>query len=108
MLKNKKLAKHISDASWSSFIQKLEYKAAKVGKHLIKIDQWYPSSKTCSNCNYKIEKLDLQIRKWSCPKCDIEHDRDINASLNIKNKGIEILKAEGMSVSAVGGLRKSA
>lgn len=108
MLKNKKLAKHISDASWSSFIQKLEYKAAKVGKHLIKIDQWYPSSKTCSNCNYKIGKLDLQIRKWSCPECDVEHDRDINASLNIKNKGIEILKAEGMSVSAVGGLRKSA
>ena len=108
MLKNKKLAKHISDASWSSLIQKLEYKAANVGKHLIKIDQWYPSSKTCSNCSYKIEKLDLQIRKWSCPECDVEHDRDINASLNIKNKGIEILKAEGMSVSAVGVLRKSA
>jgi putative transposase len=108
MLKNKKLSKHISDASWYSFIQKLSYKAQEQGKHLIKIDQWYPSSKTCSECGYIVEKMPLQTRNWNCPECQASLDRDINASINIKNKGIEFLKAEGMSVSAVGGLCKSA
>lgn len=108
MLKNRKLSKHISDASWYSFIQKLSYKAQEQGKHLIKIDQWYPSSKICSECGYIAEKMPLQTRSWSCPECQSNLDRDINASINIKNKGIEFLKAEGMSVSAVGGLCKSA
>ena len=107
MLKNKKLSKHISDASWYSFVQKLSYKAEEQGKHLIKINQWYPSSKTCSECGYITKKMPLNTRIWTCPECKNTLDRDINASINIKNKGIEILKAEGMSVSAVGGLCKT-
>lgn len=107
MLKNKKLSKHIADASWSGLIQKLEYKAKEQGKHLVKIDQWFASSKTCSCCGHKLEELSLNVRDWHCPACSTQHDRDINAALNIKAQGILKLKAAGLSVSANGGKRQS-
>ncbi|GLR64031.1 RNA-guided endonuclease InsQ/TnpB family protein [Marinospirillum insulare] len=107
MLKNQKLSKHIADASWSGLIHKLEYKAKEQGKHLIKIDQWFASSKTCSCCGYKLEELPLEVRNWQCPACSAWRDRDINAALNIKAQGILKLKAAGLSVSANGGKRQS-
>ena len=107
MLQNKKLSKHIADASWSALIQKLEYKAKEQGKYLIKIDQWFASSKTCSCCGNKLEALSLNVRDWQCPACSTQHDRDINAALNIKAQGILKLKAAGLSVSANGGQRQS-
>lgn len=107
MLKNRKLSKHIADASWTGLIQKLEYKAKEQGKHLIKIDQWFASSKTCSCCGHKLDDLPLTIRQWQCPACSAQNDRDINAALNIKAQGILKLKAEGLSVSANGGKRQS-
>lgn len=107
MLKNRKLAKHIADASWFSLIQKLEYKAKAQGKHLVKIDQWFASSKTCSSCGYKMESLPLSVRNWTCPACTAVHDRDVNAAINIRQQGIIKLRAEGLSVPANGGLRKS-
>lgn len=107
MLKNRKLAKHIADASWFSLIQKLEYKAKAQGKHLVKIDQWFASSKTCSCCGYKMESLPLSVRNWTCPACTAVHDRDVNAAINIRQQGIIKLRAEGLSVPANGGLRKS-
>ncbi|QTF90917.1 RNA-guided endonuclease TnpB family protein [Halomonas sp. BM-2019] len=107
MLKNRKLSKHIADASWSGLIQKLEYKAKAQGKHLVKIDQWFASSKTCSCCGHKLESLSLKVRDWQCPACSIRHDRDINAALNIRAQGILKLKAAGLSVSANGGKRKT-
>lgn len=107
MLKNKKLSKHIADASWSGLIQKLEYKSKEQGKHLIKIDQWFASSKTCSCCGHKLEELSLNVRDWHCPACSTQRDRDINAALNIKAQGILKLKAAGLSVSANGGKRQS-
>lgn len=73
MLKNKKLSKHIADASWSGLIQKLEYKSKEQGKHLIKIDQWFASSKTCSCCGHKLEELSLNVRDWHCPACSTQH-----------------------------------
>jgi len=100
MLKNRKLSKHIADASWSSLLTKLEYKANDSGKHFKKINQWYASSKTCSVCSYKLENMGLEIRKWQCVDCKTEHDRDINAAINIKQQGLMMLKAEGLSVSA--------
>ena len=109
MLKHPTLAKHIADASWSSLIAKLEYKAKDQGKHLVKINQWYASSKTCNHCGHKVKDLPLSVRKWDCPSCKVEGiDRDINAALNIKQQGILKLKAAGLVVSANGGLRKSA
>ena len=107
LLKNRKLAKHIADASWSSLIQKLEYKAKAQGKYLVKIDQWFASSKTCSDCGHKADKMPLSVRHWCCPACSTVHDRDINAAINIRQQGIIKLRAEGLSVPANGGLRKT-
>ena len=107
LLKSRKLAKHIADASWFSLIQKLEYKAKAQGKHLVKIDQWFASSKTCSCCGYKMDSLPLSVRNWLCPACSVELDRDVDAAINIRQQGIIKLRAEGLSVPANGGLRKS-
>lgn len=109
LLKNRKLSKHIADASGSSLIQKLEYKAKEQGNYLIKIDQWFASSKTCSCCGHKVESLSLplSVRHWRCPACHAQRDRDINAAINIRQQGIIKLRAEGLSVPANGGLLKS-
>ena len=107
MLKNRKLAKHIADASWGELVRKLEYKAQWAGKHLVKIDQWFASSKTCHSCHNKVKDMELSTRQWVCDSCGTEHDRDINAALNIRQQGILMLKAVGLSVSACGGSRKS-
>ncbi|MDD4250125.1 MAG: RNA-guided endonuclease TnpB family protein, partial [Methanosarcina sp.] len=84
MKKNHKLAQAISDSAWSSFVQKLMYKAEWVGKTIIKIGQWEPSSKNCNVCGYHNSELSLDIREWQCPECGTFHDRDINAAINIK------------------------
>ena len=107
MLKNNRLAKHISDASWDAFLRKLAYKAQAQGKHFVCTDQWFASSKTCSVCHQKMDEMPLSIRQWQCPSCKASHDRDVNAAINIKQQGILKLKAEGLSVSANGGLCKS-
>lgn len=106
LLKNRKLAKHIADASWFGLIQKLEYKAKAQGKHLVKIDQWFASSKTCSCCGHKVDSMPLKVRSWTCTSCGTEHDRDVNAAINIRQQGVIKLRAEGLSVPANGGLRK--
>ena len=106
MLKNHCLARSIADAGWHSLITKLDYKAKQEGKHLMKIDQWFASSKTCSCCGLKQEEMPLNIRSWTCD-CGAVHDRDINSAINVKKQGILKLKAEGLSVSADGGKRKS-
>ncbi|OCA53992.1 putative transposase DNA-binding domain protein [Photorhabdus namnaonensis] len=107
MMKNHHLARAIGDAGWHGFIKKLEYKAAEKGVHLVKLDQWFASSKTCHCCGYKMPELPLHKRSWPCPCCGVEHDRDINAALNIERKGIQELQAAGLVVSAHGGQRKS-
>ena len=107
MLKNRRLSQAIADASWGELIRKLEYKARWEGKHLVRIDPWYPSTKTCSHCGSTIDQLPLSERQWTCPTCGAEHDRDMNASLNVKQQGILKLKAEGLSVSACGGMRQT-
>ncbi|MCT8345271.1 transposase, partial [Photorhabdus kleinii] len=82
-------------------------KAAETGVHLVKLDQWFASSKTCHCCGHKMPEMPLHKRLWQCPACHIEHDRDLNAALNIKQQGIFELQAAGLVVSAHGGLRKS-
>lgn len=107
MLKNRKLARHIADASWSELIRKLDYKAVWTGKHLVQVDQWFASSKKCSVCGTIAEAMPLDVRVWECKSCGHEHDRDINAARNIRQQGILKLKAAGLSVSACGGLHKT-
>ncbi|ATV57767.1 IS200/IS605 family element RNA-guided endonuclease TnpB [Fusobacterium pseudoperiodonticum] len=97
MLKNHKLAKSISDVSWSEFVRQLEYKANWYGKKIIKIPTFYPSSKTCSSCGNIKETLTLSERIYHCECCGLEIDRDYNASINILRKGLEILKEEKVS-----------
>src|SRR5699024_9114085 len=76
-----------------SLSAKLDYKAREQGKHLVKIDPWFPSSKTCAGCGHKVEKMSLDVRAWDCPGCGTQGiDRDINAALNIKHQGIIQLK----------------
>ena len=94
MIKNHCLAKAIQDASWLSFVSMLDYKCNWYGKTLIKIDRFYPSSKTCSSCGYKLDKLDLGTREWTCPDCGDYHDRDLNAAKNILLKGFSDLTGE--------------
>ena len=101
MVKNRRLAKAISDSSWSTFTTMLTYKAEWYGKILVKIDRWFPSSKTCSGCGLLLTKaeLPLSVRKWNCPSCLQQNDRDINASINILNEGLKLatIKTVGMT-----------
>lgn len=86
MLKNHKLAKSISDASWGMFQTFLNYKAVSSGKQVFKVDRFYPSSKTCSNCGIVNNSLTLSDRAWTCKSCDTNHDRDLNAAINISKE----------------------
>jgi len=90
MQKNHRLAKSISDASWSEFVRQLEYKSQWYGRTLIGIDRWYPSSKRCSDCGYTVSSLPLNVREWTCPECGTVHDRDINAARNVLAAGLAV------------------
>ena len=84
MVKNRRLAKHIADASWSEFRKQLGYKCKKHGKTLLIIGRFEPSSKICNHCGYHNKDLTLGDRMWMCPDCGSELDRDENAAKNIK------------------------
>ena len=85
MLKNRKLARAISDMGFYEFRRQLTYKAAMRGGEVVVADRFFPSSKLCSACGDKLEELSLSVRKWTCPGCGTCHDRDVNAALNLKN-----------------------
>jgi putative transposase len=93
MLKNRKLARAISDASWTEMRSMLEYKADWYGRDLVVVDRWFPSSKLCSACGTLQGRMPLNVREWTCA-CGATHDRDVNAARNIL--------AAGLAVSACG------
>jgi putative transposase len=97
MIKNPKLAKHIADANWGEIVRQLKYKADWYGREIIEIDRFFPSSKRCSNCGYINQELKLDMREWQCKECSTNHDRDINASINIRTAG-----AAGLVCGATG------
>jgi putative transposase len=100
MVKNRRLARCIADASWAEFGSMLRYKAEWYGRTVITIDRWWPSSKTCSHCGHRLDLLPLAVREWTCPDCGVVHDRDVNAAVNIL--------AAGRAVAACGdGVRLS-
>ena len=94
LLKNHHLAKSISNQAWREFRTLLEYKCKWYGKQLITVSSNY-TSQICSNCGFHSGQKPLQIREWTCPNCGVHHDRDINAAVNILNKGLDKLKAVG-------------
>ena len=93
MVKNRKLARSIHDLGFYEFKRQLIYKANQWGKSIKELDRFYPSSKTCSNCGFIMakENLTLAVRHWICPSCHANHDRDINASINILNQADKVL-----------------
>lgn len=90
LVKNHKLAQSISDASWGELVRQLAYKCQWYGPELVKIDRWFPRSKRCGNCGHVVDKMSLNVRQWDCPKCGVNHDRDINASKNILAAGLAV------------------
>jgi putative transposase len=94
MIRNRHLARVISDCGWGEFRRQLEYKCQRYGRQLVVIDRWYPSSKTCSACGHLLATLSLGTRHWTCPSCGARHDRDVNAAKNIL--------AAGQAVTACG------
>lgn len=98
MMKNHKLAKSIADCGWYQLGAFLRYKAADVGKQVIEVGRFYPSSKTCSSCGCINSNLTLSIRSWQCSDCGTIHDRDHNAAINIAKEGARILKTAGRAV----------
>jgi putative transposase len=114
MVRNRRLARAISDCGWGEFRRQLEYKCERAGRHLAVIDRWYPSSKTCSACGHLLAELSLSTRAWTCPGCRTRHDRDINAAKNILAAGLAVARGDsgdacGADVSPQGSsLRQSA
>ncbi|PPT09554.1 Mobile element protein [Geitlerinema sp. FC II] len=87
MVKNPKLARHISDCAWGEFVNQLDYKCQWYGRTLVKVDKWFPSSKRCGHCGHIVESLPLSVREWTCPECGTHHDRDLNAAKNLLAAG---------------------
>ncbi len=93
MVRNRSLAKAISDVGWAEFRSMLEYKAQRMGREVVATNRWYPSSKTCNACGHLLATISLGTRHWTCPGCGTRHDRDINAAKNIDT-------AAGLAVAA--------
>lgn len=93
MVKNHKLSGAIYDVSWSELTRQIDYKAKWNGRIYIKVDRFFPSSQLCSVCGYQyVDMKDLSVRSWKCPNCGTVHDRDVNASCNILQEGLAMLK----------------
>ena len=106
MIKNHKLAQAVADSAWYSFVTKLSYKAQWFGKTILKIGMFEPSSKNCHVCGYHNSELTLKDREWLCPSCNTNHDRDINAAINIKQFAINNLITSGTEGRACGVILK--
>lgn len=102
MMKNHNLAKAMSDVGWGMFTRFLKYKSARAGKGFIKVNRYFPSSKTCSCCMHVQKSMPLNIRAWRCDKCSTQHDRDINAAQNIRLEAQRMIAA-GIAGTADGG-----
>ena len=92
MVRNRHLARVISDCGWGEFRRQLAYKCERYGRRLVIIDRWYPSSKTCSACGHLLADLSLSTRQWRCSSCGARHDRDINAAKNILAAGLAVAR----------------
>ena len=90
MLRSKRYSRSIADASWGELVRQLEYKSDWYGRTLIKVDRFFPSTKTCSACGHIVESMNENIRDWECPSCGAQHDRDLNAATNVLTAGLAV------------------
>ncbi|MER6917782.1 RNA-guided endonuclease TnpB family protein, partial [Streptomyces spiralis] len=90
MVKNRSLARAISDAAWSQFRSMLEYKAGWYGREVVAVDRFFPSSKLCSHCGTLQPEMPLNVRTWTCDSCGTAHDRDVNAAKNLLAAGLAV------------------
>jgi putative transposase len=102
MVLNRHLALSVSDAGMGEALRQLAYKAKWRGRHLVRIDRWAPSSKTCSGCGHRQDDLALSDRAWARPACGTAHDRDANAARNVLRWGLEELIRRGTPECAPG------
>jgi putative transposase len=102
MVRNPNLAKAISDVGWGMFARFAQYKAARVGKGFVKVNRFYPSSKACNDCGCLNDNLTLSVRFWTCSHCGSVHDRDENASRNIRDEAKRMIQAGVIPTSASG------
>ena len=101
MVKNHNLAKSITNVAFGEFNRQIEYKAQMYGKQIYRVDRFFPSSKTCSNCGCVQEKMPLHVREWTCPDCGAHHDRDINAATNLLRQAMpEVTRGERSALVA--------
>ena len=100
MVRNRCLARAISDCGWGEFRRQLEYKCERAGRCLVVTGRWYPSTKTCSACGFLLADLPLRVRAWRWPSCRARHDRDLNAAKNILAAGLAV--ARGLPGDACG------
>ena len=104
MLKNRKLSRAIHEVAWSTLTNMISYKANWSGRVYHRINRWTPTSKTCSCCGHKLDRLDLGTREWTCPSCGSTHDRDVNAAINILQVGQIDCYEEPIQSQAIGDL----
>jgi putative transposase len=97
-MKNRRLARAISDVGWGEIVRQLGYKADAIQE----VDRFFPSSKTCSGCGFLMESLLLSVREWTCPKCGRVHDRDENAAENIRSQGLTLFNTARVRESTPG------
>ncbi len=92
LVRNRRLARAISDVAWRELRTMLEYKCAWYGRDLVVVDRFFPSSKLCSTpgCGHIQASLPLRVRTWTCPRCGVFHDRDVNAALNLEAAGLAV------------------
>lgn len=106
MVRNRHLSRAVSDMGFFEFRRQLTYKVAQRGGVVFVADRWYPSSKTCSSCGYRLESLPLSVRDWACPACRSQHDRDVNAAINLRNMAVSstvsVCGEEGSGVALFG------
>ena len=95
MIRCNRFARTVANANMGEILRQFEYKCDEKGINFVKVDRFFASTKICSKCGYVYKGITLNEREWTCPQCGTHHDRDVNAAINIRNKGFETIKAEG-------------